>query len=265
MAVGACADDPLSITAPDASAKQTASGAPSELGKALLARFTVDVGVTGDLRPGQPVTLQVTARGVFATQDVEVRLMLPEVAAAKLSSWNEVVIPIGTPLPAEALWRTPLPAGASVVREATVSIPRAGYYMVVASVLKKSAEPDIVDGKLVQTVAHRELWRWIDPKGGRTTPSFDWTIFPQGYRIQHGPSSRMNERSPVRAGSGSGDVGTMDITPGYVTFRLTYYNNDRYRYDPVAKATVTINQASGPSDPAEVRRLWRMNLYKESL
>lgn len=108
MVLGACADQPFSITAPDGRAGQSVSGAPSELGKALLARFTVDVAVTGALRPGQPVGLRVTARGVFPTADVEVRLMLPEVAAAKVSSWNEVVIPIGTPLPAEALWRTAL-------------------------------------------------------------------------------------------------------------------------------------------------------------
>lgn len=112
--------------------------------------------------------------------------------------------------------------------------------MVVASVFKKSGEPDLIDGKLVQTVAHKELWLWIDPKGGRITPTFDWTIFPEGYRIQHGPASRLNERSPLRSGDASGEVSTMNIKPGAVTFRLTYFNQDRGATDPVARAMVTM-------------------------
>ena len=46
-------------------------------------RFDIDVEVHGSLKPGHPIQLSVTGRANYATVDAEIRLTLPEVAAAK--------------------------------------------------------------------------------------------------------------------------------------------------------------------------------------
>lgn len=196
IALGACTTNPAPVTVPEPGAQQAGASAPRPSGITLYARFTVDLAVSGDLRPGEPIYFQVTARGLYPTEDVEIRLMLPQVAAARLSSWDNMRTPVGTPLPPEGLWRTALPAGVTVTREDTVTIPRAGYYMAVASVFKKSDEPGYIDRKMVTDVAHKEIWLWIDPKGGRTTAEFERSIFPPGYNPQPGPARRVGERRP---------------------------------------------------------------------
>lgn len=248
--VAGCSDDGESPTEPSES--QAQFGTPSsdnlsDLGTRSLARFNVDVQASGSFQPGKPIQLTVTARANLATRDAEVRLILPEVAAARLSSWETVEVPVEVPLPAEATQRSSLVRGQTVRQQTSVTIPKPGYYMVVASVLQRSDEPPTENGQLVQNVAHEVIWLWIDENGGRVTREFDRSLFPAGARPQSGPlgSKRAPPRMRPRRSNADGAAGQNRLLPSMTTaassasemhYQVTYWHQDSAKYVPLAKA-----------------------------
>lgn len=101
-------------------------------------RFEIDLEIDGPLKPGHPIHLTVRGGARFATQDAEVRLILPEVAAAERSSWELIEIPVGEDLPPHLRIRKGFAAGETFRERATVTIPEPGYYYVLATVLQHS-------------------------------------------------------------------------------------------------------------------------------
>lgn len=175
-------------------------------------RFAIDVQVDGALRPGRPIHLTVHGKAHFATGDAEIRLALPEVAAAERSSWELVEIPVGTKPPPHFRMRKSFTAGETFRERATVKIAEPGYYYVLATVIQHSDDSRIDDeGHVIGTGAGRELWLWIDEQGGRVTERFDPTLFPEGTRRVRGPLG--SERRPPRVRDGDAVI-TCSLLPG---------------------------------------------------
>jgi hypothetical protein len=200
----------------------------------------VDVQAAGAFRPGQPIQLVVTGNANLGTGDAELRVVLPEVAAARASSWDQVLIPVGEPMTPEVSVRGGMGRGTSVQRTATVTIPRPGYYRVVASVQHRDplgTDEWSSDERLVQDVAHKTLWLWIDEKGGRVTSEFDPSLFPAGEPARPGPRGALLVARPDRAprSAGGANLQTTGVA-GYVYNRHIYYNNDVSAYEPVPNA-----------------------------
>jgi hypothetical protein len=138
----------------------------------------------------------VRGKARYATQDVEVKLVLPEVAAAKRSNWTLVNVPLGDTLPAEIGIRKSFSAGERFDGEATVVVPEAGYYHAIATVIQRSDERTTDQGVIVGSGAGREVWIWVSEDGGRITDQFDPTLFAEGTRMAAGPLGE--DRRPPR-------------------------------------------------------------------
>jgi hypothetical protein len=208
LLLGACVDETPSspYAAPDESLfthiqNSAGEGAPGP-DMVIEPRFEIDVNVDGALKPGHPIHFTVRGRAHFATRDAEVRLILPEVAAAERSSWELIEIPVGADLPPHFRMRKGFAGGESFRERTTVTIPEPGYYYVLATVLQRSADDPPVSGNghVIGSGASREMWLWIDEQGGRVTERFDPTLFPDGTRGVRGPLS--SERRPPRVRDG---------------------------------------------------------------
>lgn len=178
-------------------------------------RFELDLEVAGSLKPGHPIHLTVRGTTHYATQDAQIRLVLPEVAAAKRSNWEIVEVPVGEELQPEISIRKSFKAREQFHGRVTVTIPEPGYYHAIATVIQRSAERtvDSGTGHVVGSGAGRDVWLWIDENGGRVTERFDPSLFPEGIRRVRGP--RGSERRPPRIRDG-GVVITCSITPASV-------------------------------------------------
>jgi hypothetical protein len=165
---------------------------------------------------------------------------MPEVEVARRSGWGEDYwIPVGEPLPALVSDRSAIGEGQSRKLSTTATIPAPGYYRVVATVFKRSDEANVVDGYIVHSGTHRELWLWIDERGGHVTESFDASLISAEYVPQPGP-----RRS--RAAKGVGTESQSQFMPaglllstastGTIRYRLLFYNKDTGSYDPVPRA-----------------------------
>lgn len=159
-------------------------------------RFEIGIDIHGSLKPGHPIHLTLTGRANYATDDAEIRLTLPELAAAKHSGWQIVELPLNHRPAAELVLRQRFGAGEAFRGQATVVFPEAGYYYVVATAQQLSDDHDFDEGAIVGTGAARGLWLWIDERGGQVTEDFDPSLFPDGSRPQRGPLG--SEKKPPR-------------------------------------------------------------------
>lgn len=178
---------------------------------AIESRFEIDLGVDGSLAPGRPIHFTVSGSANFATRHAEVRLTLPEVAAAERSGWELVEVPLGEDVPPHLRLRQGFAAGERFRERATVTIPEPGYYYVLATVIQHSDDRETDGGRIVGTGAGRELWLWIDERGGRITEKFEPALFPEGTRRVRGPLGP--EMRPPRTRHGN-TVITCTILPG---------------------------------------------------
>jgi hypothetical protein len=198
-ALAACVDEVPSPIGVNPALEAAAAGT---LGPDLVInpRFAIDVDVDGALKPGRPIHLTVRGTSHFATRDAEIRLTLPEVAAAERSSWQLVEVPVGEDVPPHFRMRKAFAAGESFRERATVTIPEPGYYYVLATLIQHSDDVRANGQGFIGSGAGRELWLWIDEHGGRVTNRFDPTLFPEGARRIRGPLG--SERKPPRVRDG---------------------------------------------------------------
>lgn len=173
-------------------------------------RFALELDVEGALKPGHPIHLTVRGEAFFPTQDAEIRLTLPEVAAAERSTWEVVELPLNEDLPPHLRTRQGFAAGERFRERATVTIPEPGYYNVTATVIQHSDDWRTDGGRLVGTGAGQSLWLWIDERGGRVTEGFDPSVFPAGTRRAPGPLGL--DRKPPRLHH-PGTVVTCTVSP----------------------------------------------------
>ena len=223
-------------------------------------RFAVQVRATGSFRPGQLVQITVTGRANLRTRDATVRLVLPEVAAARAAGWSGMHLPVGEPLAPDLSERSALAHGQSLTRTANVVIPRPGYYQVVAT-LEREAPADDDErpsrGELSQDVAHAEIWLWIAESGGKATDRFDASLFPAGTYAIPGPLTPTTQSRPGASSDAPAAVRT-SLAPGgprathagsagYVQSHAVYFNNDKGTTSPIpnARAQYTIYTRGG--------------------
>lgn len=224
LVLGACRDDvPV---APGRAPQAQRVSAPSDSIRAdtidltALPRFTVDLDVKGVLRPGVPVQLTATARANFATQEADVQVVLPEVAALRLKNARRgapVRLPVGVTLPPVASGREAMSVGQIASRSAAVVFDEPGYYQVWARAIKTSTDRIRPAGPDVADMQTQIVWVLITDTGGRVTPVFDASVFPDGVQPVPGPFravgvSTVAARTAVRAMS------------GVVTVRIVYVN-----------------------------------------
>ncbi len=184
-------------------------------------RFDLDVDVTGTLKPGHPIHFTVRGSARYATQDAEVRLILPEVAAAERSGWGLVEIPVGKEIAPHFRMRRGFAGGERFRERATVTIPEPGYYFVQATVQQRSHDLEVSgDGHVIGTGAGKEMWLWIDERGGRVTDRFDPSLFPEATRGVKGPLG--SEKKPPRIRDGD-IVITCSVTPSGSGFTVADY------------------------------------------
>ncbi len=188
---------------------------------AIEPRFELELDVNGAFKPGHPLHFTVRGSARFATQDAEVRLILPEVAAAERSSWELIEVPVGEAIPPHLRMRKGFAGGESFRERATVTIPEPGYYFVLANVIQRSDDPRVSeDGHVIGTGASREMWLWIDEHGGRVTEHFDPAVFPEGTRKVRGPIG--SERRPPRLRDGRVVI-TCSVSLTSVDFTVSSY------------------------------------------
>lgn len=152
-------------------------------------RFSLDVDVGGSLKPGQPIHLTLRGIANFATKDAEVRLSLPEVAAAEQSSWDLVEIPVGEETRPHIRLRRDFAAKAAFRERTTITIPKPGYYFVMATAKQYSDDVRTDFPNMVGDVSGKSFWLWIDEHGGRITETFDTTLFSPDMQKSRGPRS----------------------------------------------------------------------------
>jgi hypothetical protein len=179
------ATSPIGPRAGSAHATSTAGAAQAEL--RVEDRFDLDIEVAGSLKPGQPIHLTLRGTARFATGDAEVRLSLPEVAAAERSSWQVVELPVGEETPPHIRLRRAFSAAESFRERTSLTIPEPGYYFVIATAKQHSIDSDTDRPNLVGDVSGKAVWLWIDEHGGRVTERFDTTLFDAGTRKERGP------------------------------------------------------------------------------
>ncbi|MBB4634347.1 hypothetical protein [Longimicrobium terrae] len=211
-----CVDDataPALRPAGDLASVTTGSDEPAGPDLVVPPRFDLDLDVAGSLKPGHPIHLSVRGSAHYATEDVQVRLILPEVAAAKRSNWEVVKVPVGEELQPEMSIRKSFQNGERFHGKVTVTIPEPGYYHLIATIIQRSEERTVDDrGHVVGSGAGRDVWLWIDEHGGRMTDQFDPSLFPAGTRAVRGPRGSEKKAPRIRDGDA---VITCSITPEF--------------------------------------------------
>jgi hypothetical protein len=208
-----CTVDQGTPVAPSAAHTLNAAASDTTTGTvpmAIAPRFDIGLDVEGSLKPGHPIHLIVRGQANFATADGEIRLTLPEVAAARRSGWDVVEVPVGEEMTPLYQTRRSFEAREQFRERATVTIPEPGYYSVHVTARQHSDDRPTDGGSMVGSGAARELWLWVDEHGGRVTERFDPSLFPAGTRKVRGPLG--SERMPPRIRDGGSYI-TCTIYP----------------------------------------------------
>lgn len=245
LLLGACVDvepSPLTTTPDTPESLFSAAQAEGQPGPDMVVdpRFELDLEVDGSLKPGHPIHFTVHGRARYATHDAEVRLVLPEVAAAERSSWDAIEIPVGESISPHLSTRKAFGEGETFRERATVTIPEPGYYFVLATIIQHSDDVNVsAEGHAVGTGAGREMWLWIDEHGGRVTERFDPMLFPEGTRRIKGPLH--SEKKPPRVHDG-GAVITCSVYPAGGYTIASSYCPPPYPTDPTSpNATAAVS------------------------
>ena len=214
-------------------------------------RFSVDVSVSGSLRPNTVVTISAAVTGSLPTEDVEIRVLLPEFEAAAANGWRpDLRAPLSKASRALHRERRRIGSRERIVITKTVEFPLPGYYRVAVSAFQRSKEPVVHDGMWVQNTSHREVWLLIGEAGGLLTTSFDPSVLADTVAPEPGIrryQSRWTHRSQatVDASSTQKPVPTPSLVPlvgggSPQQERFVFYDSETSLPVPVAGATVSI-------------------------
>lgn len=261
-AVAACGDEP-SLVSP-ATANVNAEQAGSTANDLVVGnRFDLDVDVQGSLKPGHPIHLTLRGTANFATQDADVRLSLPEVAAAEESGWDVVEIPVGEETRPHIALRREFAAGETFRERTTLTIPEPGYYFVMATAKQYSDDSGTDRPHIVGDVSGKALWLWIDEHGGRVTEKFDTTLFAHDTRKERGPRA-LRYKAPRIHKKGAQIACTVSPPDGPILYSCPG-DGEAYPPPPPPSAThsfsVIYDKAGGGHTSAPVpgiRYVWRV-------
>lgn len=225
-------------------------------------RFVVSIGASGDFRPGRPITITLAARANLRSDGAVLRMAVPEIHLAQLTSWDDdFSYEVNRVVPAAHETTVgDLPSGGSRTETVVVTPLTAGYYRVVATARPSTPVPLSLDGRWIQNVSVAEAWLLVTEAGGEILATFDRSRVPTGYRQQPGPFRRESSRSAGQAVRPPGDRARLPPvagppavnapmpsgTPDAVTFRAIYWDVDSSAYRPVASALFQVDGCTVP-------------------
>ncbi|HEX5872011.1 MAG TPA: hypothetical protein VFY65_16390 [Longimicrobium sp.] len=249
LATAAACDD--EGTGPGGGGGEEGGGGGGLTAPASMDRFEVQVRAGGAFRPGQPIQITVTGKANLRTGDAVVQLVLPEVAAARRAGWERLDYGHDGDAEPEFADRQSIGRGQSLTRTASITIPRPGYYQVVATIRQRAedaTDEQPADGELVQNVAHDEIWIYVAENGGRATDTFEPARIPESMHRVPGPLTPLTQAPPgtvdepantgprtSRAPAGS-PRHTHAPYAGYVDLHAMYWNNDVSALRPIPNA-----------------------------
>jgi hypothetical protein len=229
-ALAACTDQPTSVPSP----LRMQNPVVERIEEAELAadeRFDIQLEVSGSLASGAALVARATASSKVSTGEAEISIRIPQLT---------LIGPNGT-TPRNVVGQPIAPRGSRVasMRSATPNIvtsetiiPAPGYYQVIASVVKRSDEPDELNGRHVRPSRHTALWVYVDEKGGQVTEKYDPTVIPSTW--VRGPGrARLKKRpndSALSRTTAQQTVAAMDPTIGLR--QAVYYNVNTSSYAP---------------------------------
>lgn len=154
--------------------------------------------IRGSLRPGQPITVSLTADARLQTEEVKTRLYLPEWAALRQGRHlpnqpNVTVLPVSERLPAAVAVDRSMSPGGQIDQSVTIRPEKPGFYMVSAAVWAPEADVLNEEGVPVDNGQSMERWIWISEDGGLVTDKFDPDLFPEGYHVTPGPLTPIDQ------------------------------------------------------------------------
>ncbi|WP_419861823.1 hypothetical protein [Candidatus Palauibacter sp.] len=236
---------------------------------AARAWFTISIKAEGSLKPDAPINVAVTYTANFPTLDADLRLVFPEIEAAKQSGWdNTFKPPLDVTLPIKVETSGGFGRGNKATQTAELSVPAPGIYRVHASAQVgpgQSPKPDLP----LQRASHAQLWLLIDENGGRTLKDFDPDAIPPEFLNQPGPFRKFVTPGNGHVGASFGAefgelarsavsavkhlLGAAVCPSSSVCLRVKYYDLDyrAYRYLPGAGYTYNVysGNGGGPTPP----------------
>ncbi len=236
-ALAACSDQPTSVPNPS----QIQNPVVERIEETDLAadeRFDIRLEVSGSLASGDALVARATASSKVSTAEAEISIRIPQLALIGPNGTTARDV-VGQPIAPRgsrvASMRSPTP---NVVTSETI-IPAPGYYQVIASVVKRSDEPDELNGRHVLPARHTSLWVYVDEKGGRVTEKYDPTVIPSTW--VRGPGrARLKKRpndSALSRTTAQQTVAAMDPTIGLR--QAVYYNFNTASYLPAVGVQAT--------------------------
>lgn len=114
-----------------------------------LDRFQLSIRASGAFRPGLPINVTADALVNLPTDGVQLRITVPEMELARLSSWSEgfsLRLNYGLPAMLETQ-PTTMGAGAGLDRTGVVTPLAPGYYRVVATIRSAVPQPLAYEGR----------------------------------------------------------------------------------------------------------------------
>lgn len=154
-------------------------------------RFTLDLAAEGSFQPNQPVNLRVRVSGITDVPNARLRMVLPEVSAARTSGWgSEFRYPVNVRAEPTLTHTLNISHGSNYDYSVRVQVPAPGYYHVVVTLQAPDDLPRVEDGSWTRNTIVREAWLLITNEGGGLTSEFERSNIPSPYIGEGGPFRR---------------------------------------------------------------------------
>lgn len=223
-------------TLPPQAATISSAQSPDRPDLFAVARYSLDLSVSGSLKPGGAPRIEYRVTAHQASPDTRIIIRFPEIEAAEANNW-EPGLPKPGPVAAAVNARARLATNEQTAGGVSVQVPVAGYYRVVLTAVDPTAPPTTSSGQHIQNTAHLERWLLIDENGGRVTPTFDRSALPDTVVGQPGPRA-IRKKSRAGGGAQEGVVSTMSSFT--VSGNYMYYNYDTGAYVPISGVRVSL-------------------------
>lgn len=168
-------------------------------------RIGLELRATGAFRPGAPIVVTSSARGVKAARGVDWQLIVLDEDGESAE-----IRRTGRPV---AQYRGDLSRGGQQQLTATLTFPRAGYYRVLsiargegpANEVRTAGDSAIID------LSSETLYLYVDERGGRITDGFDPTVESPGRSPQFGAFGPFVSRQPAAGRASASAARVYDI------------------------------------------------------
>jgi hypothetical protein len=245
IAISACTDfgphvlQPEDDTRPVRSATLSTEHSEPE----LVERASLEIRIHGTLKPGKPINITAIARGQVATDNAHLRILLPEIEAARHSGWDAAYrVPVGAQIPAFRQWRGRIREGAEVTLRGSIVVPAPGFYRVIVA-LNAETEPTYTpDGRIIASVSSKEVWLLVDETAGQVHERFDPMLQPANSAKGPGPFrfAPLGSSTPWVGTTGYRQMAGNTVTFSQIQGRVTYTNSASGMSEPVDQARIEV-------------------------